>query len=369
MKLLYVITLAEHGGAQAHVRTLLAQTRNQAETALITSSEGWLTQEAQALGVPVYLVPELVQPLSPMQDFRAVLALRRLLRHLRPDLVHLHSSKAGLVGRVAARWAGVPAVFTAHGWAFTEGVAARRRQFALWSERLAAPLAARIISVSAYDTALASRSRVGKPGKVVTVHNGIPDRPVWIRPDRGGPCRVVMTARFGAQKDHPALLRAVAQVPHIHLTLIGDGELLPAARALAARLGVQDRVAFLGRRSDVPELLRQADVFALISHYEGFPISILEAMRAGLPVIASDVGGVREAVQDGVNGLLVPRGDTAALVSALQALSSDEALRRAMGAASRERFVGEFSEESMMNAVWGVYLEVLLRAERGPGSA
>ncbi|GBF06704.1 glycosyl transferase, group 1 family [Deinococcus aerius] len=365
MKLLYVITLAEHGGAQAHVRTLLACMREQAELALATSAEGWLTQQARALGVPVYLVPELVQPLSPGKDIRAVHALHQLLRQLKPDLVHLHSSKAGLLGRIAARLAGIPAVFTAHGWAFTEGASANRRRLAIWSERLAAPLATRIISVSGYDTELAGRCRVGHSGQVVTIHNGIPELAGGrTQPDSPSSCRVVMTARFAPPKDQAALIRAVAQVPEIRLTLIGEGELLPAAQALAAELGIQDRVTFLGARSDVPELLCQADVFALISNYEGFPISILEAMRAGLPVIASDVGGVREAVQPGVNGLLVPRADEAALVSALRTLATDEQRRRAMGAASRERFVEEFTDDAMSNAVWGVYLDALLRPPR-----
>lgn len=361
MKLLYVITLAEHGGAQAHVRTLLAAARERAEVALATSSEGWLTQEARSMGVPVFLVPELVQPLSPTKDVRAVLTLCRLFRRLGPDVVHLHSSKAGLLGRVAARLAGVQAVFTAHGWAFTEGASANRRRLAIWLERLAAPLAARIIAVSSYDTTLAARCRVGRDGQVLTVHNGIPSLTRRVETTATPLCRVVMTARFAPPKDQCALIRAVVQVPGVHLTLIGDGELLPEAQALAARLGVQDRVTFLGARSDVPELLSQADVFALISHYEGFPISILEAMRAGLPVIASDVGGVREAVQPDVTGLLVPRADGAALVTALHALAADPQRRRAMGAASRERFETHFTQETMLDATWGIYLDVLLR--------
>lgn len=362
MKLLYIITLAEHGGAQAHVRTLLARMQGQTELALATSVEGWLTEQARALGVPVYLVPELVQPLSPGKDFRAVQAIHRLFRQLKPDLVHLHSSKAGLLGRVAARLAGIPTVFTAHGWAFTEGASANRRRLAIWSERLAAPLAARIISVSSYDTKLAGRCRVGRPGQVVTIHNGIPEMAGGrTAPDNPSSCRVVMTARFAPPKDQAALIRAVAQMPEIQLTLIGEGEFLAAAQALAAELGIQDRVVFLGARSDVPELLCQADVFALISNYEGFPISILEAMRAGLPIIASDVGGVREAVQPGVNGLLVPRADEATLVSALKALATDAQRRHYMGTASRQRFVEEFTDDAMLNAVWGVYLDALLR--------
>lgn len=358
LNVLQVITLSEHGGAQTHVLTLLAAARSRAKVALVTSGEGWLTQAARDLGVEVHLVPGLVQPISPLQDLRAAVALYRLFRRLRPDLVHLHSSKAGLLGRVAARLAGVPAVFTAHGWAFADGVPANRKRLALFLERLAAPLAARIITVSDCDAALANRHRVGRKEQIRSIHNGIPDRHERALPRAEGPCRVVMTARFSAQNDHATLLRAAARVPDVHLTLIGNGELMPAAEALAAALGIGERITFLGARSDVPELLQHADVFALISHYEGFPISILEAMRAGLPVVASDVGGVREAVETGVNGVLVAREDEDALVTALQSLASDEPRRQAMGTASRQRFVARFTEEAMFREIWNVYQNV-----------
>ena len=256
MKLAYVITLPEHGGAQAHVRGLLAEARQRAEVnevTLITSSVGWLTKEAEGLGVPVVIVPDLVQPLVPGRDLSAVRQLYKVLRRLRPDLVHLHSSKAGLLGRFAAKLAGVPAVFTAHGWAFADGVSPKRRLLAALSERLAAPLAARIIAVSEYDTALARRFGVGRPGQIVTIHNGIPDSPtVAYSPGHSWRCRVIMTARFAPQKDQATLIRAVARVPEVELTLIGGGEGLHVAQSLALNLGVRDRVHFLGTRSDVP---------------------------------------------------------------------------------------------------------------------
>lgn len=362
IKVLYMITLSEHGGAQANVRTLLAGMQGRADLALATSVEGWLTDEARAMGIPVHLVPEMVQPLSPWQDLQAVHALTRLFREVRPDLVHLHSSKAGLLGRIAARLTGIPAVFTAHGWAFTEGAPEGRRHIAVLSERLTAPLAARIISVSGYDTRLAERYKVGAPGQVVTIHNGLPD--IGETPPPGPQsslCRVVMTARFAPPKDQLTLIRAAAQVSGVHLTLIGDGEGLSAAQSLVTALGVQDRVDFLGARSDVPQLLLAADVFALISNYEGFPISILEGMRAGLPIIATDVGGVQEAVQSGVTGLLVPKGDEAALVAALRTLATDKEERFAMGRAARDRFKQAFTEEAMLDNVRGIYLDALLR--------
>lgn len=365
-RILYVITVAEHGGAQTHVYTLLSHMREHAWVGLVTSSEGWLTQEARALGVPVFLVPTLVKPLSPAKDMQALMTLTRLFRDLQPNLVHLHSSKAGLLGRVAARVAKVATVFTAHGWAFTEGVSSHRRRLAVLSERLVARLASRIISVSDYDTALARQFGVGREHQLVTIHNGINDVSRLKVAGEGQnellgniAMRVLMVARFSLQKDHSTLLQAVAKVPNIQLSLIGDGELLPEAQVLARRLGITNRVEFLGARSDVHRVLAQHDVFALISNYEGFPISILEAMRLGLPVVASDVGGVREAVVNGETGLLVSRGEINALADALIKLSADPISRAQMGQAGRRRFKTLFTLEIMLEKTMQVYEEAM----------
>ena len=144
----------------------------------------------------------------------AVLALTRLFRQRQPDLVHLHSSKAGLLGRVAAKLSGVPAVFTAHGWAFTEGASAARRQLAVWAERLAAPLSAPLSPSRQYDRALAARLHVTR--KAVAIHNALPEVAVPVRRSQhrtSRRVRLVMVARFSAQKDQLLLLRAAAAFP------------------------------------------------------------------------------------------------------------------------------------------------------------
>lgn len=366
MNILYVITRSEPGGAQTHLLDLLCAFGQRVQVELATGEEGFLVEAAREQDIPVHHIPTLIQPLSPTKDAAAVAALARLLKRVRPDLVHLHSSKAGVVGRLAARVAGVPSVFTAHGWAFTEGVSGTRARVALASERTVTPLGQRVIAVSDYDRLLARRHAVGREDQIVTVHNGIADAPsVGMAPPHPV-LRVVMVARFSSQKDHATLLGAVARVPNLHLSLIGDGELLPQARTLAERLGIARRVDFLGTRSDVPQVLAGHHVFTLISHYEGFPISILEAMRAGLPVVASDVGGVREAVVDGVNGCLIPRGDVAALAAALEALADDPEKRTRMGAAGRRRFLNHFTLQGMIDKTWAVYEEVLAQAPRRP---
>jgi len=360
LRILYLITRAEPGGAQVHVNELLRGFGHRFELHLGAGEEGYLTEEAQRLGVKVHFVPSLVQPLNPRKDLRAFWEIRRIIRSLRPSLVHLHSSKAGLLGRLAAGLVGTPAVFTAHGWAFTDGVSWKRKVLAVPSEWLAARLGGRIITVSQNDYDLALRYRVASRRQMTVVHNGIPDVPYRARPE-AKPVRIVMVARFAPQKDHSLLLRALAGLKDLawELELIGDGPLLEEVRAEAHRLDLLNRVRFLGARRDVAERLSESQVFVLCSNWEGFPLSILEAMRAGLPVVASDVGGVREAVVDKETGFLVPRGDEVALRERLLQLITDAVLRAKMGRAGRKRFEEKFTVEHMLKKTLEVYETVL----------
>lgn len=366
-RLLYIITLAEHGGAQAHLRDLLGYFHTKYDLMVATSHKGFLTEEAKKLGVPVRMVRNLVQPLSPVKDIKVVAELVGLIREFRPALVHLHSSKAGMAGRFAARIAGVPSVFTAHGWAFTEGASRFRRMLAIVSEWLAARVGNRIIAVSDYDYKLAIRCRVSAPPQMLRIHNGVPDVPEQAQPGKGIP-RLVMLARFAPPKDQALLIRAVAQIQgEYRLRFIGEGPQMEEARALATQLGIGEKVEFLGARNDVPRLLAESHVFVLASNYEGFPISTLEGMRAGLPIVASDVGGVKEAMVEGESGFLFAKGDAEALRQKLIPLVVDPALRERMGQAARQRYQQEFSLGGMLAKVEQVYEEILKQGSREAG--
>lgn len=170
-----------------------------------------------------------------------------------------------------------------------------------------------------------------------------------------------MIGRFTPQKDHAALLRALAGQSHLgwDLDLIGDGPRRADIVALATALGVADRVHFLGARNDVTAILGRADIYALVSHWEGFPRSILEAMRAGLPVVASDVGGVAEAVQPGKTGFLVPADDGQVLAARLELLIKDRQLRQALGSAGRRSYDENFHFELMFDHTMDVYKSII----------
>jgi glycosyltransferase involved in cell wall biosynthesis len=170
-----------------------------------------------------------------------------------------------------------------------------------------------------------------------------------------------MVARFNEQKDQTTLLKAIAQLKDdsIHLNLVGSGPSLESCKALAKSLGIENQVSFLGDRRDVPDLLAQSQIFILSTHYEGLPISILEAMRAGLPVVATSVNGIPEEVVDGKTGLLAPHQDVKALANALHILTNSPEIRQQMGKESREKFEQEFTVDRMITEIRAIYEEII----------
>ncbi|MCX8053042.1 MAG: glycosyltransferase family 4 protein [Armatimonadetes bacterium] len=359
MKVLYAIARSVPGGAQTNVMDLIGHLGNELEPGLVTFEPGFLTDRARAMNVPTWVVPAPTNSITPLRDLSALRSILRVIREFKPDLVHAHSTKSGIIARVAARIAGVPSVFTAHGWAFTEGVSERRRKIAIAVERMVAPLAARIICVSNYDRELALRCGVGNPDQIVVIPNGIEASDLSSSYTQRDNVRCVMVGRFSPSKDQPALIRAVSKVEEIELLLVGDGELIEESKSLAFDLGIRDRVRFLGSRNDVPQILADCDIFALVSRWEGLPYAILEAMRAGLPVVASDVGGVSEAVVDGETGYLVPRGDVNSLSERLRYLARHPEERRRLGESGRHRCLTHFTLSKMVESTLAVYREVV----------
>jgi glycosyltransferase involved in cell wall biosynthesis len=364
MNIAYIVTRADPiGGAQVHVRDMALAVREAGHQAtVLTSGSGPFVEDLRAQGTPVILMEHLSMPIAPLRDYRAFREIQRVVAGLRPDLVAAHSSKAGTLARLAGRSLRIPVVFTAHGWAFTPGVPGSHAALYRRIERLVGPLASRIITVSEFDRRLALEARIAPPDRIVAVHNGIPDTDRALRADpTRSPPRLVMVARFMAQKDHRTLFQALAGLTDHpwELDLIGDGPLMDETRRLAAELGLTERMQFLGQRKDVGAILAASQVFLLISNWEGFPLSTLEAMRSGLPVIASAVGGVDEAVRDGETGFLVPRGDVDALRARLGRLLTDPGLRGQLGSQGRRRFESSFTLDHSVRQTLAVYRSAL----------
>lgn len=362
MKIAYLITrMDELGGAQIHVRDMSLWMKGQGhEVSVLTGSFGKVTDFLEEQGVKVYEIPDLERAIHPVKDWKAFSQIRDVLKKAKPDLLSCHSSKAGMLGRLAARAEKVKVIFTAHGWAFTDGVPTVQRNIYKVLEKVTGYFSDHIITVSEYDRDLALKNHIVSPDKITAIHNGMPERPAVLHAIKDGPTRLMMVARIGPQKDHETLLRALATLKDLSWTLdlVGGGD-DTELRELVIDLGLDERVLFRGERHDVAELLeKEADLYLLISKWEGFPRSILEAMRSSLPVIASNVGGVSEAVVEGQTGYMVPPMNVEKLSYTLRLVIPDKALQNTLGQAGRARFDQNFAFKAMMAKTLAVYSSV-----------
>ncbi len=357
MKVLYLITKSERGGAQIHVLDLLRTLRDRIDPVVACGEDGFLLEECRKLGVEVHVVPELVYPIRPLQDARAVLAVSSLIRRCRPDIIHGHTGKAGLVARAAGLLTRTPAFYTVHSWSFV-GTGHRTSSVAVWLERAMRLAGGTIIEVCRSNFEMARQRGVVNPTRHLVIWNGMPDTPRRACPDPNRPTRILMSARFVVQKGHSALLYALSGIEQPwQLTLAGDGPCKTEMEQLSRQLGIQDRVTLTGDTDRVDSLLASSDIFVLSSRYESLPLSIIEAMRAGLPVVATDVGGISELVTDGVTGHLVPRSDIPRLRERLQDLIISPEKRSRMGHLGRLRYERDFKVDVMAGAVLSLYRE------------
>jgi len=367
MNVAFVITRADSmGGAQIHVLDLANALLSRGhDVTVLVGGEGPFTAELTRKQIPFQSLRSLVRPLRPAADLSAVLEIRSALRKLQPDLVAAHTAKAGILARWAAALAGVPAVFTPHGWSIGDRISPRQGSIFRLLERMSAHVCARIINVCEYERRLAKRYRIAPAAKLAAVHNGLPDIPADLlaQPDREPP-RLIMVARFEQPKDHRTLLLGLSHLAQHDwkLDLVGDGPMQGEVMQIAANLGLAPRVRFLGARSDIAPLLANAQIFVLSSRSEAFPYSVLEAMRAGLPVVSSEVGGIAEAVNVGETGMLVPAKDSGALSRSLRRLITNPTLRVQMGEAGRRRFIDLFTIDKMVDRTLGVYREAVCQA-------
>jgi glycosyltransferase involved in cell wall biosynthesis len=370
VKIVHVLTRGDVlGGAQSHVRELSLQLRSLGhEVTVITGRPGVFTEQLHHAGIPWLPVRNLVRPLRPHLDLAALVELCYALRRLQPDLVCAHTAKAGSLARAAARLRHIPSVFTPHGWSMVDRASLRPNRMFCWAESVAGRLGTRVINVCEFERAFAEKLGVCPAKTLEVVHNGIAETTLTRkRPVDAQPPVIVMVARFASQKDHATLLRALSGLLSLEwrLQLVGTGELLPLVIAQLNALGLGDRVRILPPDTDVPCLLMESQIFVLSTHFEALPISILEAMRAAMPVVATDVGGISEAVRNQETGLLAPRGDVGGLRAALARLIADPVLRVDMGAAGRRLWAAQFTATTMAERTIEVYQRALGNSEHG----
>lgn len=360
MRLAYLITRADAvGGATIHVRDLAAEMLCRGhQVKVFLGGEGPVTEQLAALRVPFQSLRFLRRAINPLRDACAFHELTAALAAYRPDLVSTHTAKAGWLGRAACARLGLPAIYTPHGWPAAARMGRVRGLVFSGAEKIAARWAEAVVCVSERERALALSLGTAPTRKLHVIHNGVRDVPLALRATPGArPARIVSVARFEPPKDHRTLLHALAALTAARweFEFVGEGPLQDDARSLAAVLGIGPRVRWSGYQPDPSTALAGAQIFVLSSLSEGFPRSILEAMRAGLPVVASNVGGISEAITQNINGLLVPRQDPAALAAALEKLLDCPSERERLGAAARRTYEERFRFERMFEKTTALY--------------
>ena len=374
-KVIHVITKPELGGAQkVTLMTLERLPQDRYELALVTSPDGLLVEWANRIGkLQRIWLPSLVREVRPVQDLKTLLSLVRLFRREKPQIVHTHSSKAGILGRWAAKLAGVPFIFhTAHGFGFHDFQRPVVKRIYVWLERLTTMITTKLVVVSYANAEKGEVHKVFKRGDwilcrdAISVHEFMQPGPrrqklqEWqIPPDR---LIVGMVACLKPQKSPLDFVdlaaRVVKQSQYAHFVLAGDGELRPEVEKRIAEHGIGDRITLLGWQSDMPEVYRNLDIVVLTSLWEGLPCVFSEAMAGELPLVATNVDGAREAIVDGHNGFLHQPHDIEGMANSVMKLLDDPELRQTMGQRGKSR-VMEFDISTSVANLESAYQECL----------
>ncbi|MFH1045399.1 MAG: glycosyltransferase family 4 protein [Candidatus Omnitrophota bacterium] len=350
IKVLHIITQLDLGGAQRNALDIVRHLDKQTYLVyLLSSLKGPLIKEALDIpGVKTILLPSLRRPLHPFADIISLIRLVSIFKNEKIDIVHTHSSKAGILGRWAARYAGVPVIIhTIHGWSFHQRQHFLIRNFYTFLERITARITDSLIAVSASDIRKGLTNKIASKDKYTLIRYAI-DRAAFFNCsvdrlrkkeelgfEKESPL-IGMVACLKPQKSPQDFVKAAALVieknPQARFLLVGEGVLRNDVQRLIARLGIAEQVILGGWRRDIPEIMSCLDILALTSLWEGTPLVFLEAMCSKLPVIAYNVDGVSEMIQDGVNGYLVPLGETHTVASRINHLLENKSIRTKMGA-------------------------------------
>jgi glycosyltransferase involved in cell wall biosynthesis len=375
-RILYIITKANWGGAQKYVFDVATAAQQAGhDVAVACGTQGELTSRLEHESIPVYEIRGLGRDIAPLSDVKSLLSLSNLIKELKPDIVHANSSKAGLIGVMAAKLGGVPRIlFTAHGWAFNEIRPLWQKGIFALFHLMTAWLSDDVICVSSAIKSEASWMPFTKH-KMLVIHHGIQE----IELKGCGEARanhaphntetLIKSVWIGTLAElHPikgldtairAFARIAPQFPQTVLVLIGEGQERNSLVTLASELKLSERIRFCGHTKDAGSYLSALDIFLFPSRSEALGFAVLEAGNASLPVIASRVGGIPEIIEDGVSGILVTPDDVDGFAVGLSSLLAAPALRTKLGEGLHEKVLKDFSKEHALAETLALYTQGL----------
>ncbi|MBI5743344.1 MAG: glycosyltransferase family 4 protein [Elusimicrobia bacterium] len=373
IKVAHLITRLDFGGAQGNtIYTVAGLDKARFDAVLVTGPGGILEEKTDKSRL--LHAARLGREISPLRDFGALLELRGILRRLRPDVAHTHSSKAGILGRLAAAAAGIPVVVhTFHGFGFHPRQNFFKRSLFILLEKLCARFSDALVFVSRSNMETAREAGIGDPARYRLIRSGVKLSGYPAKTDRNavrarlglGPADLVVLSIGNAkpQKNPRHFIEAAARLspeyPAARFVFVGGGDDVEALRAQTAARGLAKVCQFTGWREDTPELLAAADIFALTSLWEGLPRSLVEALKTGLPAVCYRTDGVTDLLKDGVNGLPVEQGDLPGFCAALGRLAGDAELRARLAAGAAATDLAEFDIDFMVRQQEALYTELL----------
>jgi glycosyltransferase involved in cell wall biosynthesis len=403
-KILYLITQSELGGAQRYVFDLADNLKNDFEISVALGEPGEtgeLTKMLKEKQIPYFIIPHLKRAVSPISDWLALVEIVKLIKKIQPNIVHLNSSKISILGSLAVLWfrcfaicntrfikSSLPpfnkggalrdtrytmrVIYTVHGWVFNEPLSWGLKKFYYWAEKFTALFKDKLICVSEFDYQVALKNKIAPTEKLITIHNGLAPINLLSKLEaknlinarcalRDTRCAIVSIGNLYKTKGFEYLIPAgkilTEQKIDWQIIIIGEGEEKDNLQKKINELGLTEKIILAGRIDNAAQLLPAFDVYVCSSVKEGLSYTIIEAMQAGLPIVATTVGGNPELITDGQTGILVTAQNPPAIASAIIKILNNNQLKNSLGEQAKQKALSEFSLNAMITKTKVAYRE------------
>lgn len=371
-KILYLITQSEWGGAQRYVLDLAESMKQDFDVSIAAGGPDGAGLSSMTGSIPFYPLKNLVREINPIKDVKAFFEIRALLKKIQPQILHLNSSKVGVLGALASLRLGIKVIYTVHGWVFLEPMPTWKRWFYIFCEKISCRLHQATILLSQKELEIAKANKLAC-GKTKIIGHGIETPKFLPKEEARDKLQKILgrqiynesfwigtIANFYETKDPANLVNALKKINENFLSIIiGDGPLYRDIEHLINKVNLSGKIFLVGSMLEASSLLKAFDIFVLPSAKEGFPYVILEAMAAGLPIVATSVGAIPEMIENEKSGLLVPPRNPDLLRSAILKILKDRNLRFSLGKGAEMEFSQKFSKEKMISEIQNLYNQLL----------